>query len=249
MAQDIAIILTNSQRRIIWVNDGFTKITGYTLTEAMGRSPGRLLQGPGTERETVERIRKNLATQAPFKDEIINYRKNGEEYVCRLVIHPIFNERQELTNFIAFEVDGDEIPDETDLSLLNLENKYSSSSLKGAKEMKLYQRLRRFMEEEKPYLDPDLTLRSVADRLASNTKYLSQVVNHYAGDNFQYFLNTYRVEEVLKKICDERFRHLTLFGIALQCGFKNKSTFYKVFREVTGVTPLTYLRSCQTGQN
>lgn len=249
MAHDIAIILTDAQRRIIWVNDGFTKITGYTLPEAMGRSPGRLLQGPNTEREAVDRIRKNLATQVPFKDEIINYRKNGEEYICRLVIHPIFNEQQELTNFIAFEVDGDEVPGEADLSLLDLEDKYRSSSLKGAKEMKLYQRLQRFLEEDKPYLDPDLTLRSVADRLATNTKYLSQVVNHFTGDNFQFLLNTYRVEEVKDKICDERYRHLTLYGIALQCGFKNKSTFYKVFKEITGMTPLTYLRSRQAGQN
>lgn len=245
MAQDIAIILTDARRKIIWVNDGFTNITGYTLTEVIGKSPGRLLQGPNTEREAVNRIRKHLASQVPFKDEIINYRKNGEEYVCRLVIHPIFNNQQELTNYIAFEVDGDEVPEETDLSLFQLEEKYRSSSLKGAKEIKLYHRLRRLMETEKLYLDPDLTLRTVADRLNTNTKYLSQVVNHHAGKNFQHFLNTYRIREVKEKICNDSFQHLTLFGIALQCGFKNKSTFYKVFKEITGTTPRNYLRSRQ----
>jgi len=249
MAKDIAIILTDAQRKIIWVNDSFTRITGYALPEVIGNSPGRLLQGPRTQGEAVQRIRKNLAALKPFKEEILNYRKNGEEYLCRLVIHPIFNNQHKLTNFIAFEVDGDKVPDETDLSLLQLEDKYRSSSLKGAQEMQLYQQLRRLMEQEKLYLDPDLTLRAVAARLDSNTKYLSQVVNHFAGENFQYFLNTYRVKEVKENIGKDDYSHLTLFGIALQCGFKNKSTFYKVFKELTGMTPRAYLRTQQSVQS
>ena len=91
--------------------------------------------------------------------------------------------------------------------------------------------------KEKLYLEPSLTLRSVADRLGTNTKYLSQVVNHYSGNHFQFFINNYRIEEVKRKIVSEDFGNFTLYGIALQCGFKNKSTFYKVFKEITGQTP------------
>ena len=97
------------------------------------------------------------------------------------------------------------------------------------------------MERNELYLDPNLTLRDVADHLATNTKYLSQVVNHQYGHNFQYFVNTYRVEAVKRALRVQDNANLTLFGLAMQCGFKNKSTFYKVFKEITGKTPREYM--------
>ncbi len=240
MAPNIAIILTDSKRHILWVNEEFTSITGYTLSEVLGKKPS-ILQGPDSERDAIHRIRKALESKVPVKDEITNYRKNGEEYLCKLVIHPIFNKTQEVTNYIAFEVDGDVVKDTSSIPLLQLENKYSSSSLKGMEEMKLYFRMKDLVEQEKLYLDPGLSLKDVADKLHTNTKYLSQVVNHHAGQNFQQFINAYRVEDAKRKILDEANDNLTLFGIALQCGFKNKSTFYKVFKESVGMTPKKFL--------
>lgn len=247
MMPNIAVILTDAYRRILWVNEDFTNITGYTLAEVQGKKPS-LLQGPGSEKSAIQRIRKGLQSKVPIQEEITNYRKNGEEYICRLVIHPIFDPEQKLTNFIAFEVDGNRVQEDFNIPLLKLEEKYSSSSLKGVQELKLYFALRKLMEKEELYLDPDLTLKAVADHLATNTKYLSQVVNHHAGHNFQHFLNTYRVEKVKQKICGKDYRNLTLYGIARQCGFKNKSTFYKVFKEITDTTPKAYHKA-QAQQN
>lgn len=237
---DIAVILTDANRKILWVNEDFTTITGYTLTEVIGKKPS-LLQGPASEPAAIQRIRKRLKNYLPLKDQITNYRKNGEKYLCKLVIYPVFNDAQELTNFIAFEVDGDVVIDEEEIPLLQIKAKYSSSSLKGVEEVKLYFRLKKILEEEKLYLVPNLSLKIVADKLTTNTKYLSQVVNHHAGCNFQNFVNKYRVEEAKKKIVTEDYHQLTLYGIARQCGFKNKSTFYKVFKEMTGQTPKEYL--------
>lgn len=244
MTPEIAVILTDAAQRIIWVNEEFTRITGYTLSEVLGKKPS-ILQGPKSSRETIKRIRKGLESKVPVKDEIMNYRKDGEEYLCKLVIHPIFNLDQQLTNYIAFEVDGNVVKDESDIPLLQLDEKYSTSSLKGVEEMKLYFELRDLMEKEALYLNPDITLRMVADKLGTNTKYLSQVVNHHAGVNFQRFLNEFRVEAAKASICSEQYEKLTLYGIARQCGFRNKSTFYKVFREVVGATPKKYWRSCR----
>lgn len=241
MVPNIAVILTDASRRILWVNEDFTTITGYTLTEVIGKKPGSILQGPGTDREVIARIRKGLENQVPIKEEILNYRKNGEAYCCKLVIHPVFDQQQELTNFIAFEIDGNET-DEATVPLLSLNEKYSSSSLKGAEEIKLYFRLKNLLDKEKLYLDPGLSLKDMADRLHTNTKYLSQVVNHHAGMNFQQFVNKYRIKDAKAKIASKEFNNLTLYGIALQCGFKNKSTFYKVFKEATGITPKEYLK-------
>lgn len=242
MIPNIAVILTNAQRNILWVNDDFTHITGYTLPEAIGKSPGKLLQGPGSEPKAIEQIRQGLAARQPFRGQITNYRKNGEPYLCKLVIHPVYNKEQELTNFIAFEVDGNVVKEEVPIPLLDLDEKYSSSSLKGVDELQLYLRMKQAIEEDQLYLDPDLSLRSLADKLSTNTKYLSQVVNHNARCNFQQFINQYRIAAVKEKIKDQHYNNLTLFGIARKCGFKNKSTFYKVFKEVTGVTPRKYLK-------
>lgn len=245
MLPPIAVILTDEKRKIIWVNEDFSHITGYSITEVIGKKPS-ILQGPRSEKSAIQRIRRGLEQLVPLKDEITNYRKNGEEYLCKLVIYPIFNEEQELIHFIAFEVDGDVVKDESDIPLLNLQDKYRSSSLKGLDEVKLYYSLKEMMSDKKMFLNPDLSLKEVADRLATNTKYLSQVVNHQAGTNFQHFLNTYRVEEVKSKILDTNYQHLTLFGIALQCGFKNKSTFYKVFKEIEGQTPKAYIKQMRS---
>ncbi|MEM8529022.1 MAG: PAS domain-containing protein [Bacteroidota bacterium] len=241
MIPKVAVILTDPSRNIIWVNQDFSDITGYSLREVIGKKPS-LLQGARSETSTIARMRRCLEEQIPFKDAITNYRKNGEEYLCKLVIYPIFNEDHQLLHFIAFEIDGDEVKDESKIPLMQLSEKYTSSSLRGVDEMKLYYQLQKLLEDEKLYLDPDLSLRQLADSLATNTKYLSQVVNHLAGSNFQYYLNTFRIKEVQGKILNAEYKNLTLFGIALQCGFKNKSTFYKVFKEIIGMTPKEYIK-------
>lgn len=237
----VAVILTDAQKRILWVNDDFTHITGYSLTEVMGKKPGPLLQGPDTEQDVVKRIRKGLNDQVTFKEHITNYRKNGEKYLCQLLIHPVYNEKQELVNYLAFEVDQDNLPEDADIPLMQLKDKYPTSSLRGIEEMRLYGKLKALMEEEQLFLDPDLGLKDMADRLNTNTKYLSQVVNHLGECNFQQFLNVYRIKALQEHLAAGRHRQLTLFGLAQQCGFKNKSTFFKVFKEVTGATPKAYV--------
>ncbi len=244
MAVHLAVILTDANKKILWVNDDFTVITGYSLSEVVGRKPS-LLQGRETNPETIKRLRKAIEAQVPFKDEVINYRKNGEKYLCKLVIHPIFDDDKQLINFIAFEMDGTRHPDDRTVPLMNLEERYRTSSLRGQEGAKLFYRLKTMIADEQLYLQPGLTLKSLADTLDTNTKYLSQVVNFHSGQNLQVFINTFRVNEAKEKMQDEKNANHTLYGIAMQCGFKNKSTFYKVFKQQTGLTPLEFIKSAK----
>ncbi len=239
MNPQIAVVLTDVHQKILWANDRFMNMTGYSLAEMHGKKPGRLLQGPDTEEQEVLRIRQALQLGIPIEGALTNYRKNGEKYLCKIAIHPIFDEEQQLTHFIAFEEDLST----TVAVSLDQHPRYQTSSLKGIAEIRLYKKLKELVENNRLYLDPNLSLRKTAERLETNTKYLSQVVNHYSGHNFQYFINCYRINEVKKIIRNNDFQHLTLYGIALQCGFKNKSTFYKVFKEITGLTPKAYLEN------
>lgn len=236
----VSVILTNANRQILWVNNDFEHITGYKLHEVLGMVPGQLLQGPDTEPDVVERIRQGLKGDQPFKETITNYRKNGEAYLCRLVIQPIFDSNKQLVNFLAFEVDAGTTATDDGISVMNIDHRYRTSSLRGLNEIRLFERIKHTVLSEKLFLDPNLTLRKLSIRLDTNTKYLSQVINHHGNSNFLTFINGYRVEEVKTRILEGDFYQHTFYGIAQRCGFKNKSTFYKVFRDSTGLTPKAF---------
>ena len=101
----------------------------------------------------------------------------------------------------------------------------------------------RLMGEERPYLDPELTLTDLARRLQTNPSLLSAAVNRAFGKNFNDYVNEYRVEEVKKLLNDPHYSHLSLLGIGLECGFNSKSTFNRAFRKATGMAPGEWMRS------
>lgn len=102
---DNAVIITDVQGKIEWVNKGFERISEYTLDEVIGKIPGHLLQGPGTDPATVKQIREDLAKQKPIEVEILNYTKSKKPYWLNMSIQPVVNEEGELINFIAIERD------------------------------------------------------------------------------------------------------------------------------------------------
>ncbi len=97
-----ALILTDKNIVIRWVDDGFTVMTGYQQTEVLGRSP-KLLHGPNTTTQSSLFIRQKLNQQKAFDTKVINYRKSGEEYLCGLKIHPILDSSNILTHYLALE--------------------------------------------------------------------------------------------------------------------------------------------------
>lgn len=91
--------------------------------------------------------------------------------------------------------------------------------------------------EQRLYLQPDLSLSDVAQRLKTNTSVLSAAINQNFGKNFNDFVNYYRVEEVKRQLKNPENSHLSLLGIALECGFNSKSTFNRAFKKFTGKSP------------
>lgn len=102
---DNAVIITDRLGRIEWVNDGFTRITGYTLAEVAGRTPGSVLQGPDIDGEAVERMRRRLRAGQGFEEEVLNHTKDGRPYWVSLEVQPIANEAGETVQFMAIERD------------------------------------------------------------------------------------------------------------------------------------------------
>jgi PAS domain S-box-containing protein len=96
------IVITCEKEKIEWISKGFTRMTGYDFEEAVGNSP-KFLQGKDTSIETRGIIRSKLDIQEKFSGKVINYRKNGERYICKVDILPIFDKQNTLVNFVAFE--------------------------------------------------------------------------------------------------------------------------------------------------
>jgi PAS domain S-box-containing protein len=97
-----ALVLTTVTQQILWVNKGFTQMSGYSKSFALGRKP-TFLQGEKTCSQTRSRISLGLQKQVPFTESVLNYRKNGELYLCQIRISPLMNSKGELTHFIALE--------------------------------------------------------------------------------------------------------------------------------------------------
>jgi AraC-like DNA-binding protein len=103
--------------------------------------------------------------------------------------------------------------------------------------------LRKAMEEDQLYLDPELTVEKVGRHLQKPPKTVSSVLNGHAGKSFNQYVNEYRVEAVKRRMLDPAQPPLTLVGLAFDCGFNSQATFQRAFRHATGQSPGEYLAS------
>lgn len=99
------------------------------------------------------------------------------------------------------------------------------------------------MEKDQLYLDPELNLNSLAAHLDIHPKMLSAVLNQVLQKGFSEYVNAWRVEAVKRMILDPDKRHLTITGIAYDCGFNSQPTFQRAFKAATGQTPSNYIRN------
>jgi len=121
--------------------------------------------------------------------------------------------------------------------------KYQKSGLEAETAVRLYARLLAYMEADKPYLEPDLTIYKLAEHLEVPRHHLSQVINEKAQKSFFDFINYYRVEEVKKQLASPDMANRNIIGIALDCGFNSKATFNAAFKKFTGITPSAYQKT------
>lgn len=99
-----------------------------------------------------------------------------------------------------------------------------------------------YIEEEAPYLNPDLSLRSMAEYLGLHPNQLSWLINECLGKNFNEFINHYRVEAFKRLAKDPANAHITVLGLAYESGFNSKTVFNTYFKKETGLTPKQFLK-------
>jgi AraC-like DNA-binding protein len=118
-----------------------------------------------------------------------------------------------------------------------LAKKYEKSTLTPERAERYLRRLLNYMETEKPYVDGELTLPKLAERLSIPAPHLSQTINERLQQNFFDFVNTYRVEEAKRRLLDPAKQHYSVLAIAEEVGFNSKSSFNAVFKKHVQMTP------------
>ncbi len=102
---DNIVVVTDLEGKITWVNEAFTKLTGYQIEDVLQKKPGSFLQGPETDPATRAQMREAIAKRESFSGEVYNYAKNGLGYWLSISITPMADEDGEVVGFIAIELD------------------------------------------------------------------------------------------------------------------------------------------------
>ena len=110
-------------------------------------------------------------------------------------------------------------------------------------------KLLEYIKEEKPYLNPELSLQDLADKLDVKRHHLSNVINQKHNKNFYEFINQYRIIEVKAMLTDPENKHLKLISIAYDAGFNSKATFNRIFKQTTNMTPSQFISSQKVVSN
>lgn len=100
-----AVIITDAEERITWVNNAFTRITEYEPEEVIGRKPNSFLQGKETDALTVQYLSQKIRDKQPYSCEIVNYSKSGRKYWVHVQGQPIWDEEGICSRFFAIETD------------------------------------------------------------------------------------------------------------------------------------------------
>ncbi|MNR95661.1 Blue-light-activated protein [compost metagenome] len=95
------IIITNSDCKAVWANNAYLELTGFSLSEILGEKPGYLSKGPDTNPDTTVKMRNAIQNKESIKVTILNYKKNKEKYWFDLNITPIFDNQNNLINFVG----------------------------------------------------------------------------------------------------------------------------------------------------
>lgn len=102
---DSAVFIIDADEKIEWVNDAFTRMTGYRLDEAVGKKPGILFQGANTDLKEIKELAKKIRRCESYSGELVNYRKDGSELWVHFTLNPILDKNNEIVKYVAVQTD------------------------------------------------------------------------------------------------------------------------------------------------
>lgn len=114
---------------------------------------------------------------------------------------------------------------------------YDAVSIRDEQERKLLDNVRKCMETDKMYLNPNLSIIDLSKAVGTNKTTLSHVINTHLHQNFASLLNSYRIREAIDLLGDPKYFNEKMEVIGEQCGYNNRQVFHTAFKKVMGITP------------
>ncbi len=217
----------------VLAEEGILKLKAHMQTDLMGRAMNILILCQAfldNQRATFNLIEQAIEMRLPM--------------LVYLSIEPILksfrtdDHFRELMKKILGETSSIQLP----------KRKYKKA-LFNKKQLNQYrQQLEDLMLEEKPYLDPHLSLRDLANMMGIHANQLSQALNEGFDKNFSEFINSYRLEAFKAKVADPGQQHLTILALAYESGFNSKTVFNSFFKKMMGKTPRAYWKEIVKGR-
>lgn len=118
----------------------------------------------------------------------------------------------------------------------------ASSKEKKNEKQNIHEKLLALLEDETVFTMKGLKIKDIARMLCSNRTYISNVINDEFNMTFTDFINDYRLEYAKKIISQSKYRDLSLSEVGIMSGFSSDSSFYRIFKQKEGITPLEYKR-------
>ncbi len=146
-----------------------------------------------------------------------------------------------VTNKPKFEVE--DIKEISSFEENQTEEKYKSSSLTNDQINEIHRQLSGLVEQEKIFLNEQIRISEVAEKLNVNSHHLSQVINQKENLNFFEYINKHRINESIRLIQEDKDESKKLLAIAFESGFNNKVSFNRTFKRITGKTPSQFRKS------
>ncbi len=112
-------------------------------------------------------------------------------------------------------------------------------------EDEIFVKLDHLLHQEKIYRQEDINLTKMARKLKTNRTYLSSIVNHRYEDSFNGIINKCRIQEARSLLANPKYSNYSIEGIAKMVGYRSRSAFYNSFKQITGLTPLQYMRNSE----
>lgn len=117
---------------------------------------------------------------------------------------------------------------------------FEGADVSDGKDRQILEALQRLFELDKVYLESDLTIEALAQRLGTSRNVLSKVVNHHLGRTFPALLNQYRINEAVRLLTEGKSQNYTIEAVAQMSGYNNRQVFYSAFKKETGITPTEF---------
>ena len=206
------VIISDSEGKVLWVNDGFLNVTGYSNEYVEGTDPVTLIVGPETSKRDVDKWYEAISKGEPLQMELMNYNKDGDPYWMSVDMQPIFGERGEVQRFVILQTDISERVNRQKLEL--------RSEIRGE-------------EKERNRISRDLH-DGVGQMLVASRMLLNKMNPNLRSATF------YEQKEVLDKLIQEMLSETRMIINNLEVSFTKARTFKGALKELIKKTYLVF---------